>query len=194
MNNLIQKAIAKAIIIHEGQVRKGDGKTPYVLHSLEVGIVLSSYTTSEVLISAGILHDVLEDGKISKEEMTEEFGNEILSYVELLTENKSISNWAERKAENLNRLAGNKAIYVIKVVDTYVNMKDLLAAIREQGEGVWEKFNANKEMKMSYFERILADTKTDMPSDLLEKYVSVLKDLQYSEYTAKKIEEIGFKE
>ena len=46
--------------VHQGEVRKGDGETPYVLHPLEVGITVSHYTTDEILIAGAILHDVVE--------------------------------------------------------------------------------------------------------------------------------------
>jgi len=194
MKNSIQKAILMAMKAHDGQIRKGDGKTPYILHPLEVGITISYYTSSEVLISAAILHDVIEDTDIDAVEIEREFGEEISTAVELLTEDKNIKDWAERKAKNLNRLSQNKAIYVIKAIDSLVNMRELFSAVEDYGESVWKKFNASKELKMAYFERILEDVKSDLPADLLEKYVSALKDLQYSHLIWHKREEIGFKE
>ncbi|MDD2757556.1 MAG: HD domain-containing protein [Candidatus Pacebacteria bacterium] len=189
--NLIQKAILTAMKAHEGQVRKGDGQTPYILHPLEAGIILSNYTTNEDLVSIAILHDVIEDGNINYEEIKDSFSEEIADAVNLLSEDKSIKDWQERKTENLARLSSNMAIYIIKAVDALVNMKDLFYAIETYGEGVWERFNASKEMKMQYFERILKDTKASLPIDLLEKYVSTLKDLQYSHLLPKQ-NKIGF--
>ena len=189
--NLIQKAILTAMKAHEGQVRKGDGQTPYILHPLEAGIILSNYTTNEDLVSIAILHDVIEDGNINYEEIKDSFSEEIADAVNLLSEDKSIKDWKERKTENLARLSSNMAIYIIKAVDALVNMKDLFYAIETYGEGVWERFNASKEMKMQYFERILKDTKASLPIDLLEKYVSTLKDLQYSHLLPKQ-NKIGF--
>ena len=93
MNNIVQKAILTAMKAHEGQVRKGDGKTPYVLHPLEVGITLSHYTTVPALIAIAIMHDVVEDSKITVQELKQEFGSEISTGVELMTENKSIEKW-----------------------------------------------------------------------------------------------------
>jgi len=189
--NLIQKAILTVIKAHEGQVRKGDGKTPYVLHPLEAGIILSSYTTSEALISIAILHDVIEDGNVNYEEIKDNFSEEIADGVKLLTQDKSIKNWEECKVENLARLSQNMTIYIIKAVDTLLNMRDLFRTIETQGESVWERFNASKELKMQYFEKILQDTKTNLPIDLLEKYISALKDLQYSHLLPKE-NKIGF--
>jgi len=192
MKNLIQKAILMAMEAHKGQVRKGDGKTPYILHPLEVGITLSYYTASEELIAAAILHDVIEDSSIKASEIKQEFGEDVCDAVELLTENKKIEDWAERKAENLNRLSQNKTIYIIKAVDSLVNMKELFALIEDQGEAVWKRFNASKEMKMAYFEKIFNEIKADLPASLLEQYVSTMKDLQYSHLIHHETQEIGF--
>lgn len=192
MKNLIQKAILMAMEAHKSQVRKGDGKTPYILHPLEVGITLSYYTASEELIAAAILHDVIEDSSIKASEIKQEFGEEVCDAVELLTENKKIEDWAERKAENLNRLSQNKTIYIIKAVDSLVNMKELFALIEDQREAVWKRFNASKEMKMAYFEKIFNEIKADLPASLLEQYVSTMKDLQYSHLIHHETQEIGF--
>jgi len=189
--NLIQKAILTTIKAHEGQVRKGDGKTPYVLHPLEAGIIISNYTSNESLIVTAMLHDVIEDGNITYEDIEKDFSKEIADSVKLLTEDKSIKEWEKRKAENLARLSSNMTIYIVKAVDALVNMKDLFYAVQTHGESVWERFNAPKDLKMQYFERILQETKASLPIDLLEKYVSSLKDLQYS-HLLPKDSKLGF--
>lgn len=194
MQNLIQKAILKAMEAHQGQVRKGDGKTPYILHPLEVGIILSRHTTNEVLISSAILQDVIEDGNIKIEDLKNDFGEGVATTVAALTEDKAIKDWAERKVENLTRLLNNKVAYVIKAVDALVNMRDLFTVVENQGDAVWGRFNATKAMKMDYFERILKDLEADMPNDLLKEYVSALKDLQYSHLIADKTSNLGFHE
>jgi len=193
MQNLIQQAILLAMTVHYGETRKGDGKTPYVLHPLEVGIILSHYTTSETLITAAILHDVLETGKVKAAELREKFGNEVADLVEILTENASIAAWAERKEENLKRLKDAPVAYIIKAVDALANMRDLFVVVTTLGESVWKKFNSTRDMKFQYFARILGDIRSEMPVDLLEKYVSALKDLQYAHLvTSGTSAEIGF--
>jgi len=190
--SLIQKAILKALEVHNGEVRKGDGKTPYVLHPLEVGIIATVYTSNEIIISSAILHDVLETGKVKDEDIISEFGEDVFNMVKAMSEDKSIEDWAERKTENLSRLANNKTAYITKAIDTLVNMRDLFAIIQEQGENAWAKFNAPKGLKMNYFERILSDLKNDLPNDLLEKYVSALKDLQYAHLMPNIKQNFGF--
>ncbi len=180
--NIVEKAIMKAIELHKGQFRKGNGKVPYVVHPLEVGIIVARYTTGSELITAAILHDTIEDCKYLIEELESEFGAEVKNLVSSLTEDKSITDWVDRKNENLRRLRANQDAYFIKSVDTLANMRSLLSAIKEEGSVVWTWFNAPKDKEMEYFKVILQDTGEFLPKKHLEEYVSVLKDLEYSEF------------
>ena len=189
--NIVEKAIAKAIELHSDQIRKGDGKIPYVVHPLEVGVIVARYTTSPDLVAAGILHDTVEDSKYTLEKIEGEFGIEVKNLVDALTEDKSIADWAERKNENLGRLRTNNDAYFIKSADALANMRSLLAAISEEGSVVWSRFNATKEQKMEYFKVILQGTEELLPKKHLEEYVAALKDLEYSEFLERKTA-IGF--
>lgn len=191
MNNIVEKALIKAIELHRGQVRKGDGKIPYVVHPVEVGIIVARYTNSPELVAAAILHDTVEDCKYFIEELEREFGSEIKNTVSSLTEDKSIIDWTDRKNENLKRLRLNQDAYFVKSADALANMRSLLAALVEHGAVVWSHFNAPKEKKMEYFKVILQDTEDFIPKKHLEEYVSALKDLEYSEFLEKKTS-LGF--
>ena len=57
---MIQRAIAFATKAHDGQLRKGTMR-PYILHPLEVGVIVARMTEDEEVISAAILHDTIED-------------------------------------------------------------------------------------------------------------------------------------
>jgi len=179
--NIVEKALAKAIELHKGQVRKGDGKIPYVVHPIEVGIIVARYTNSPEIVAAAILHDIAENCKYPIETVEQEFGIEVKNLVALLTEDKTITDWAERKTENIKRLRLNSDAYFIKSADALANMRSLLAAIRHDGSIVWSRFNAPKEEKMAYFRLILIDTEEYLPKKFIEEYVSALKDLEYSE-------------
>ena len=65
--DLIKKAYFYAKEKHEGQFRKsGD---PYIQHPLEVAYYLATLHSSPETVCAGLLHDVLEDTAVTKEEM-----------------------------------------------------------------------------------------------------------------------------
>ena len=192
MENIIQKAIAAAITAHQGETRKGDGQTPYVLHPIEVGIMVSYYTVHPIPVAAAILHDTVEHGKLEIEKIKENFGEEVAEIVALLTEDKTIKKWEERKVEAIKRLGENQLALVIKSIDALSNMRDLFRTVKAEGQAAWKRFNAPKEEKLAYFRLIFDQAKSHLPSPLIEQYISALKDLEYSEYLPGKEAEIGF--
>ena len=191
MNNIIGKAIAKATKLHAGQVRKGDGETPYIVHPIEVGIVVSEYSSIRELIVAGILHDTVEDCDYTIEEVEADFGAEVARLVSALTEDKSIEDWLERKTENLERLRTSQGAYSVKAIDVFTNMRSLLDALVSEGAVVWQRFKMPKEMMLAYYRLVLKDTEEFLPRKLIAEYVDVLKDLEYSEVLEKK-QALGF--
>ena len=60
----VTKAIEFAAMAHDGMVRKKD-KTPYILHPLEAAVIVGSMTDDRDVITAAVLHDVVEDTEIT---------------------------------------------------------------------------------------------------------------------------------
>lgn len=69
-------AKAFATKAHQGQVRKNSSE-PYITHPIRVGERLEKEGCSDALISAGYLHDVVEDTKVSIEDIEQQFGKEV---------------------------------------------------------------------------------------------------------------------
>lgn len=82
----VVRAIHLAVEAHGGQLRK-DGRTPYVVHPLAVLRRLSAQlrVTDPELLSASVLHDVLEDTKMPAERIERELGEKVLEWVRELT-------------------------------------------------------------------------------------------------------------
>lgn len=177
--NKLCTAIIVALGAHAGQVRKGDGEMPYIVHPLEVAIVTAKYTSDENEIIAALLHDTVEDTDVSIDEIELNFGPEVASLVASMTEKKHITDWVERKLENISRLRAHRSAYVIKSIDALSNMQALLAALELEGSKVWDRFNAPRKIKLSYFRTILDDTQSFLPQALLKEYVETFKDLEY---------------
>ena len=79
---IIEKAIYFSEKAHKDQVRKsGD---PFITHPIEVAKILTTINLDASAIAAGLLHDTIEDTKISISEITNNFGNQIS---ELVTQN-----------------------------------------------------------------------------------------------------------
>ena len=66
----VTKAIEFAARAHDGMIRKKD-KTPYILHPLEAATVVGSMTDDRDVISAALLHEVVEDTEITIDEIEE---------------------------------------------------------------------------------------------------------------------------
>ena len=105
----VTMAIEFAAKAHDGMVRKKD-KTPYILHPLEAAVIVGTMTSNQDVISAAVLHDVVEDTEITIEEIEEKFGSRVRKLVESETEDKRADlppedTWRIRKEESLEKLA-----------------------------------------------------------------------------------------
>ena len=75
----VKEAYGFAELKHRGQFRKS-GES-YIVHPLEVAVILTTVYADIPTIMAGLLHDVLEDCDCDREEMEEKFGTEVTNLV-----------------------------------------------------------------------------------------------------------------
>jgi GTP diphosphokinase / guanosine-3',5'-bis(diphosphate) 3'-diphosphatase len=83
LNNLINRANRYAELKHEKQL--DDSGKPYILHCIRVSVILSMVTNDEDIISAGFLHDTLEDTNTTYEDLKELFNERIANIVREVT-------------------------------------------------------------------------------------------------------------
>ena len=138
--SLIEKAYKTADEAHHGQVRKSG--EPYIIHPLYVAIILADLELDKETICAGILHDVVEDTILTKEEIEAEFGADVALLVDGVTKLKQlqmpdqqptgISQDKEKEdlqAENLRKMflamAKDIRVILIKLADRLHNMRTL---------------------------------------------------------------------
>src|SRR5919205_4436087 len=77
---LIAQAYGTAHAAHKGQARKSG--EPFVYHPLATADILADLHLDATTIAAAILHDVLEDTKLTKEELEKRFGEELADIVD----------------------------------------------------------------------------------------------------------------
>ena len=125
----VMRAYVFAAKFHKGQARiSGE---PYLTHPLEVAGILTELRMDTSTVSAGLLHDVVEDTHLTIEEVEEHFGAEIAGLVDGVTKLSRIpfSTREEAQAENIRKmvLAMSKDIRVIliKLADRLHNMRTL---------------------------------------------------------------------
>lgn len=146
--------------VHAAMTRKGDD-LPYINHPIAVFGLLVRWGADEDTCIAGLLHDVLEDvpdkekGKY-RIEIEQKFGPKVLEIVEGVTEQDKSLSWKERKDKYLEHLrVASHSSLLVSCADKTHNTLSLLMAYEEQGESVWERFNATKEEKLWYLRESL---------------------------------------
>lgn len=126
---LIKKAYDYSAELHKDQVRLSG--EPYINHPIETAYTLAELKMDEYCISAGLLHDVLEDTLVSYEELSKEFGEEIAQLVDGVTKIGKIqfTSKADRRAENYRKMliamAKDIRVIIIKLADRLHNIKTL---------------------------------------------------------------------
>ncbi|MSR17547.1 MAG: bifunctional (p)ppGpp synthetase/guanosine-3',5'-bis(diphosphate) 3'-pyrophosphohydrolase, partial [Methylococcaceae bacterium] len=114
---------------HFGQFRKSG--EPYICHPVAVAISLAEIRMDADGITAAILHDVVEDTKISKQEISTQFNNEVAELVDGVTKLSKIENQshAEAQAENVRKMllamAKDLRVIIVKLADRLHNMETL---------------------------------------------------------------------
>jgi (p)ppGpp synthase/HD superfamily hydrolase len=154
---LVRNALEQARRDHEGQVRNGSGGMPYVKHPIAVAAMLDEQGYRDEVLAAALLHDVVEDSDTGLDELREKFGEEVTGMVGALTDDESIEEYRQRKAEHRERVAaaGEEAL-AIYGADKLTNTRTLRDAYAEEGEAVREEFKVPLELKTEIWEADLA--------------------------------------
>ena len=127
----IRKAYHFAEAKHRGQFRKSG--EAYIIHPLNVGIILTTVYADYETIEAALLHDVLEDTDCTKEEMEKEFGSEVtklvlgvtkLSKIHFSTENDYLIDYYKKIIVGISE---DVRAIIIKLADRLHNMRTLWA-------------------------------------------------------------------
>ncbi len=161
MMNKIEEAIIYATVMHQGKVRKL-GSIPYILHPLEVAQILATMTDDQDVITAGILHDIVEDTDGTLQEIEKRFGERVALLVSSESENdypgeSRSESWKRRKEESLKvlRNADDQGVRMLWLADKLANIRSLAGNYSEHGEKVWESFHQHDpEMHHWYYQTI----------------------------------------
>lgn len=163
MMDKVTKAIEFAARAHDGMERKKD-KIPFILHPLEAAVIVGSMTGDHDVISAAVLHDVVEDTPVTIEEIEEKFGSRVRFLVEAETEDKRAdlppeSTWRIRKEESLDELRNSNdvAVLMLWLGDKLANMRSFYRIWKTEGDSMWQTFNQKDPVQQEWYYSTIAE-------------------------------------
>jgi len=128
----IKRALVVAYCAHRSQVRKSG--EPFIIHPVEVGLLLSGLKMDEETVLAGLLHDTVEDTDLTFAEVEAMFGPVVRNLVEGETKVSKLptlefEDYADEQAENLRQMfmamTDDWRIIIVKLADRLHNMRTL---------------------------------------------------------------------
>ena len=126
---IIKKAYEYAKTLHEGQYRQSG--EPYIIHPLNVAYILAEMHADRDTVCAGLLHDTIEDTKITKEDIAHDFNQEIANLVDGVTKlaKMNFSTKEEQNSANTRKIitgiTNDVRIIIIKLADRLHNMRTI---------------------------------------------------------------------
>lgn len=126
---LIEKAFWFAFNAHKGQKRTSG--EDYYTHPVNVALILIKLGMDSESIAAALLHDVVEDTPVTKEQLEEEFSKNIALLVDGVTKlgKLPVSTTEQQQAENLRKMliamAKDIRVIIIKLADRLHNMRTI---------------------------------------------------------------------
>jgi len=127
--DIVKRAYIYSARVHEGQVRLSG--EPYLSHPLEVAGILADMKLDPESITAGLLHDVIEDTSATPQEIKDLFGPEVLHIVSGVSKLSGLTFGSSRarQAESIRKMflamADDIRVILIKLADRLHNMRTL---------------------------------------------------------------------
>ena len=133
---LVKEAYRFSDEMHLGQVRKSG--EPYISHPIAVAEICADWKLDVQAIMAALLHDVMEDQDVKKEELIERFGAPVATLVDGLSKLEKIEfqSQIEAQAENFRKMllamARDVRVILVKLADRLHNMRTLGVMVPEK--------------------------------------------------------------
>jgi (p)ppGpp synthase/HD superfamily hydrolase len=173
LSSRMSDAFAFAADLHHSQTRKGTA-VPYLSHLMAVAALVLEHGGNEDEAIAALLHDALEDqsdhfpGGITalRQEIDRRFGPTVTAIVEACTDACSHPKppWRPRKEAYIAHLAtAPVSVLRVSAADKLHNARCILSDYRILGDGLWDRFNADRDQILWYY-RALIEVFQDRPA------------------------------
>ena len=132
----LSSVVAWATAVHAEQVREVDN-APFVLHPLEVASTLSSRGYDDAVVAAGLLHDAVEKTETTIEAVRERCGDRVAAIVAAVTEDDTITDYAERKSKlRAQMAAAGVDAHAVYAADKLTKARELRAQVARDRQAV----------------------------------------------------------
>ena len=131
---MLRRAFEFARDAHAGQCRKSG--EPFIIHPIEVGIILADLRMDAETITAALLHDTVEDTKVTAEEVERTFNPQVRALVEGVTKitRIEVESLTDEQAATIRKMfvamCKDIRVIVIKLADRLHNMRTLVGPAR----------------------------------------------------------------
>ena len=161
--SLLDRAILFAVQAHAGTERRGKG-FPYIVHPMEAMSIAATMTADQEILAAAALHDVVEDTKVTLDQIRTLFGDRIARLVD--TESDRVGeglDWRSRKEDSLRRLKGaTDDEKIVALGDKLSNMRAIARDYTTMGEAFWTRFHIKEKSVHGWRYHALLDALSDL--------------------------------
>ncbi len=138
-SQLLERAYALAASAHRSQTRPTDGR-PFLDHAVEVATFLHEAAFDDELVAVGLLHDAVERGSLTEEELEAEMGDGIGSLVMTLSEDPTIDSFEDRKAALRDQVrAGGGLAITVFAADKLSDIVGLRRGLQRYGDVIEDR-------------------------------------------------------
>ena len=161
----ITKAFEFASKAH-GKQKRRINKAPYIIHPMDVAIILMKNHAPDEVVIAGLLHDTVEDTKTTIEDIEKNFGKEVSRLVKNVTEPAKLKKkkifpktqeiWEEKKTHTINFIkTADKKTKMLSCADKLSNIRSMIEDEKTIKKKIWNNFHAPEEKQKWYYESML---------------------------------------
>lgn len=125
------RAIASALVFaadkHRDQRRKDQQASPYINHPIALLNVLTvdGGVESPVVLVAAILHDTIEDTHTTREELVQQFGEDVATVVMEVTDDKALPKARRKQLQIAHAATLSPSARLVKLADKICNLRDM---------------------------------------------------------------------
>lgn len=183
------EALIYARTLHHTQTRKGTD-IPYMAHLMSVAAIALEHGADEDEAIAALLHDAVEDqgGAKTLLEIRRRFGDKVAGIVETCSDaegnvGQTKPPWRERKLAYIRHLhTASEPALLVSASDKLHNARAILHDFREQGDALFDRFNAGKQDVLWYYRELVrgfenARNGSDRLRPLVQKLTRVVDNL-----------------